>query len=273
MVATTLSLVRRCTVDGSLVARSVCIVRGAGQLTVRSQPSQPQPQPQPLPGRIILLKDVRTIAAGGRDASSWTSRPSSSLPSWAQNRRSSGNWVAGARAVARSVPCHTVRRTGHPLVVCASLSTSAAASSAAAAAAATVKEVSGHGGGPALRKVKPPSKQPKQSSLLLKAGLPFILFSVMASWVVSNALDGKLKEMEASQGRVSKSVRQAKLEEEQAEIMERIGFIAKQDFDNTKRIKRPHEILEERRLEREKRNAWHRRAWRYITRQPELPPE
>jgi hypothetical protein len=90
------------------------------------------------------------------------------------------------------------------------------------------------------------------------------LFSVLASWVVANALEGKLKEMEASQGKVSKSLRQYHMEQEQNEIMERIGFIAKQDFDNTKRIQRPHEILEERRKERERRNVWYRRAWRWI---------
>lgn len=100
--------------------------------------------------------------------------------------------------------------------------------------------------------------------LWIKAGLPFVLFSVLASWVVANALEGKLKEMEASQGKASKSLRQYHMEQEQNEIMERIGFIAKQDFDNTKRIQRPHEILEERRKERERRNVWYRRAWRWM---------
>lgn len=101
-------------------------------------------------------------------------------------------------------------------------------------------------------------------NLLVKAGLPFVLFSVLASWVVSNALDGKLKEMEASQGKTSKSIRQAKMEEEHEEMMERLNKIVAADFDNTKRIKRPHEVLEERRLERERRNAWHRRLYRWV---------
>lgn len=104
----------------------------------------------------------------------------------------------------------------------------------------------------------------RKKNLLLRAGLPFILFTVMAAWVVSNALDGKLKEMEASKGLQSRSLRQAKMEEEHEEMMERLNKIVAQDFDNTKRIKRPHEILEERRRERERRNAWHRRFYRWM---------
>ena len=101
-------------------------------------------------------------------------------------------------------------------------------------------------------------------NLVLKAGLPFVLFSVLASWVVSNALGGKLKEQEVSQGKTSISLRQAKLKEEHDEMMERLNKIVQADFDNTKRIKRPHEILEERRLERERRNKWYRRWWRNV---------
>lgn len=100
---------------------------------------------------------------------------------------------------------------------------------------------------------------------MLTAGVPFVLFSVLAAWVVSNAIDGKLKEKELSEGKSSMSLRQAKLEEEHEDMMERLGKIVATDFDNTKRIKRPNEILEERRLERERRNAWHRRAWRAVT--------
>ncbi len=36
------------------------------------------------------------------------------------------------------------------------------------------------------------------------------------------------------------------------------------DFDNTKRIERPEEILERRRKEREERNRWYRRFGRWI---------
>ena len=105
--------------------------------------------------------------------------------------------------------------------------------------------------------------KPKRN-LLLQAGLPFVFFSILASWVVSESLRGKLKEMEVSQGRKSQSLRQAMLEKEKEDIMEKISVITAKDFDNTKRIKRPHEILEERRRERQRRNAWHRRLYRYF---------
>ena len=114
----------------------------------------------------------------------------------------------------------------------------------------------------ASRKRRGPQKQ--QGNLMLRVGAPFVLFSVLAAWVVSSALDGKLKEMEASQGKSSISIRQAALEQEHDEMMERLNKIVANDFDNTKRIKRPHEVLEERRKERERRNAWHRRAYRAI---------
>jgi hypothetical protein len=110
-------------------------------------------------------------------------------------------------------------------------------------------------------------KTPKGPNRLLTAGLPFVLFSVLAAWVVSNAISGKLKEREKSLGLESRSIRQAELEAEHDEMMERLSKIVKQDFDNTKRIKRPEEILEERRLERERRNKWYRRLYRWITRQ------
>ena len=85
--------------------------------------------------------------------------------------------------------------------------------------------------------------------------------------MVSHALDGKLKEMETAQGKTSKSLRQAALDSEHDEMMERLNKIVEDDsFDNTKRIKRPHEILEERRLERERKNAWHRRLYRWAFR-------
>jgi hypothetical protein len=115
--------------------------------------------------------------------------------------------------------------------------------------------------------VKQPAPTPKGPNRLLTAGLPFVLFSVLAAWVVSNAISGKLKEREKSLGLESRSIRQAELEAEHDEMMERLSKIVKQDFDNTKRIKRPEEILEERRLERERRNKWYRRLYRWITRQ------
>lgn len=118
---------------------------------------------------------------------------------------------------------------------------------------------------PKVGKIIDQSKKDEQSkNLMIKAGLPFVFFSVLASWVVSNAIGGKLKERELSHGMSSKSLRQAKLEEEHEEMMERLNKIVEQDFDNTKRIKRPHEVLEERRKEREARNKWYRRWYRAV---------
>jgi hypothetical protein len=104
----------------------------------------------------------------------------------------------------------------------------------------------------------------RDSNALIRAGFPFVLFSVLASWVVGNAIEGKLKEMEAAKGMSSQSIRQASCEAEHDEMMERMQKIVEADFDNTKRIKRPHEILEERKLERQRRNAWHRRLGRWL---------
>jgi hypothetical protein len=100
-----------------------------------------------------------------------------------------------------------------------------------------------------------------------QAGIPLILFSILSAWVVGNAYGGKLREMEVAQGKASISLRQAALEAEHDEMMERLSKIVASDFDNTKRIKRPDEILEERRLERQRRNAWHRRFYRWVTNQ------
>jgi hypothetical protein len=120
-----------------------------------------------------------------------------------------------------------------------------------------------------LKRPKATEDDGKLKNVGIKAGVPFVLFSVLAAWVVSNALDGKLKEMEVSQGKSSKSLRQAKLEVEHDEMLERLNKIVAKDFDNTKRIKRPQEVLEERRLERERRNRWYRRLYRWVMRIPE----
>jgi hypothetical protein len=112
-----------------------------------------------------------------------------------------------------------------------------------------------------------------QSMHWIRAGLPLILFSILSAWVVSNAYGGKLRELEASQGKSSISIRQAALEEEHEEMMERLSKIVATDYDNTKRIKRPEEVLEERRLERQKRNAWHRRFYRWISNQSDDRPK
>ena len=99
------------------------------------------------------------------------------------------------------------------------------------------------------------------------AGLPFILFSILSALVVSNALEGKNKERTVSRGTSSISIRQANLEQEHDEMMEKLNMIVAQDFDNTKRVKRPEEVLEERRRERERRNVWYRRLYRWVRRE------
>lgn len=55
------------------------------------------------------------------------------------------------------------------------------------------------------------------------------------------------------------------MEKEQQDMMEKISKIRKADFDNTKRIERPEEVLERRRKQREANNRWYKRAWRKIT--------
>lgn len=92
-----------------------------------------------------------------------------------------------------------------------------------------------------------------------------MIFCVGASYVVKKGIEGKQREADLSKGAVSKSERQARLEKEQADMMEKINKIRKADFDNTKRIERPEEILERRKKERERRNVWYRRAWRVLT--------
>ena len=61
-----------------------------------------------------------------------------------------------------------------------------------------------------------------------------------------------------------RSERQARMEEEKNSMMEKLNKLQKQDFDNTKRIERPEEILERRRRERERRNVWYRRWGRWL---------
>jgi hypothetical protein len=51
------------------------------------------------------------------------------------------------------------------------------------------------------------------------------------------------------------------MEKEHDEMMDKMNQIMKQDFDNTKRIERPEEVLARRRKEREERNRWYRRWW------------
>jgi len=84
--------------------------------------------------------------------------------------------------------------------------------------------------------------------------------------VLKSAVEGKNIERDKSKGLVSKSERQARLDSEKDDMMEKLNKKwKKQDLDNTKRIERPEEILERRKKEREDRNRWHRRAWRWVT--------
>mmetsp|Transcript_13105 Transcript_13105/g.19849 ORF Transcript_13105/g.19849 Transcript_13105/m.19849 type:complete len:127 (-) Transcript_13105:1700-2080(-) len=115
------------------------------------------------------------------------------------------------------------------------------------------------------RTAKQLPKAPPSAFLFVKAGLPLIIFSIGASYVVKNAIEGKQKEADASKKFVSKSERQARLEKEQEDMLSKINKIRKTDFNNTKRIERPEEILERRKMERERRNKWYRRAWRAVT--------
>eukprot|EP00548_Thalassiothrix_antarctica_P006872 CAMPEP_0194143622 /NCGR_PEP_ID=MMETSP0152-20130528/12749_1 /TAXON_ID=1049557 /ORGANISM="Thalassiothrix antarctica, Strain L6-D1" /LENGTH=186 /DNA_ID=CAMNT_0038843101 /DNA_START=13 /DNA_END=574 /DNA_ORIENTATION=- len=85
--------------------------------------------------------------------------------------------------------------------------------------------------------------QPTSTELFFHAGLPMIGFSLLAVWVLKNSLEGKTKEYETSRGQVSKSERQARMEKEHDNMMQKLNKIRNTDFDNTKRIERPEEIL------------------------------
>ena len=101
--------------------------------------------------------------------------------------------------------------------------------------------------------------------LFVKAGLPLLLFSVGASVMLKSGVEGKNIERDKSKGFVSKSERQARLDAERDQMMEKLNKrIKTQDFDNTKRIERPEEILERRKKERENRNRWYKRTWRWL---------
>jgi hypothetical protein len=76
-----------------------------------------------------------------------------------------------------------------------------------------------------------------------------------------------MKEADAAKGVLSKSERQARLEKEHDDMVKKINKIKATDFDNTKRIERPEDVLERRAKEREQRNAWYRRSWRWVNRQ------
>ena len=115
---------------------------------------------------------------------------------------------------------------------------------------------------------RPPIQQPSNLHLFVRAGLPFLLFSVGASLMLKSGLEGKNTDRDKSKGFVSKSERQARLDAERDQMMEKLNKRIKTvEFDNTKRIERPEEILERRKKERDERNRWYKRSWRWVTRQ------
>ena len=109
-------------------------------------------------------------------------------------------------------------------------------------------------------------QQPSNFHLFVRAGLPFLLFSVGSSLVLKSAVEGKNIERDKSKGLITKSERQARLDSERDQMVEKLNKrIQTVDFDNTKRIERPEEILERRKKEREDRNKWYKRTWRWVT--------
>ena len=96
----------------------------------------------------------------------------------------------------------------------------------------------------------------------IRAGLPFLLFIIGGSYFLSISIDDRLKEKDIDKG--SKSDRQFEMEQEKEELMAKMSKTI-QDFDNTKRIERPEEVLARRKKEREDRNRWYRRTWRWVT--------
>jgi hypothetical protein len=54
------------------------------------------------------------------------------------------------------------------------------------------------------------------------------------------------------------------MEEEHDQMIKKIQNAVEADFDNTKRIERPEEILARRKQERDARNRWYRRLGRWV---------
>jgi len=63
------------------------------------------------------------------------------------------------------------------------------------------KVLSSKKGGKLLKKKE---DEPSNMQLFVHAGLPMIVFSVLAAWVLKNSIEGKNKEYETSRGQVSK---------------------------------------------------------------------
>ena len=79
------------------------------------------------------------------------------------------------------------------------------------------------------------TKKKQAGSLhIFRAGVPMLLFCGLGVWVVSNGIEGKNKERDAAQGRLSVSERQAMMNKEHSDMMQKMTHIVGQDFDNTK---------------------------------------
>lgn len=120
------------------------------------------------------------------------------------------------------------------------------------------------------QKVLTSSSSSPPQHVFIRAGLPFLLFVAMSSYVLSSAIEGKNKEREISKSggsEMTKSERQYKLEQEKEDMMKKLQKKLKEDkFDNTKRIERPEEILARRKKEREEEQRWYRRLGRWVWR-------
>jgi hypothetical protein len=55
------------------------------------------------------------------------------------------------------------------------------------------------------------------------------------------------------------------MDKEHDDMMEKLKDYTSQEFDNTRRIERPEEVLERRRRERQAKNVWYRRWWNTMT--------
>lgn len=117
-----------------------------------------------------------------------------------------------------------------------------------------------------------PSPQKKKtpyvpsSVTFVKAGLPFLLFVGGAAYVLSAAIEGKNKERDVAKGSgftISKSERQYKMEKEKDDMMEKLNTKMKEDFDNTKRIERPEDVLARRKKERDERSRLRNKLGRW----------
>mmetsp|Transcript_11422 Transcript_11422/g.17319 ORF Transcript_11422/g.17319 Transcript_11422/m.17319 type:complete len:146 (-) Transcript_11422:87-524(-) len=109
------------------------------------------------------------------------------------------------------------------------------------------------------------NKKPPHS--FMRVGMPFLLFVAGGTYFLSIALDDRLKDKEQMRELGgSKSDRQFQMEQEKENLLRKLQKdIETKEFDNTRRIERPEEVLARRKKEREERNRWYKRTWRWIT--------